>query len=231
MKHRAAPAPALAVVLTLGLSVPGLSQAPGASPDFARAALLIDTVRQNECAMTEEQAEQALPELGFDPAETGFYVEVLFEGGMVSLSDDMRTLMLSDALCAGDPAQDEARFADAFATYDAGEAPPSPGIDEDALLALVRDELGEGFMRGMMPIHVEAQGCSLDLSDREAAVSGLVDFATLNVALMLNAPLPLPEAVDAELRALAGAAIDEPGDAFERSEDRLTLIDCSMETE
>ena len=86
-------------------------------------------------------------------------------------------------------------------------------------------------MRSMMPIHVEARGCSIDLGDHEAAVSGLVDFATLNIAMMLNAPLPLPEAVDAELRALAGAAIDEPGGAYERTEERLTLIDCSVETE
>ena len=229
MKHLALPA--LGVVLALGPAIPAFAQTPDTSPDFARAALFIDTVRQNDCAMTEGQAEEALPELGFDPVETGFYVEVLFEGGMVSLSDDMRTLMLSDALCAGDPAQDEARFADAFASYDAAEVPPAPGIDEAALLALVRDELGEGFMRSMMPIHVEARGCSIDLGDHEAAVSGLVDFATLNIAMMLNAPLPLPEAVDAELRALAGAAIDEPGGAYERTEERLTLIDCSVETE
>ena len=220
-------APALAAALALALAAPALAQAI----DSARAALFIDTIRQNDCAMTEEQAEASLPELGFDPAETSEYVEVLFEAGMVSLSEDMRTLILSEALCAADPGGDEARFAAALEAFDAGGPPPATGMGEAELLAIVRDQLGEGFMRGMMPIHVEAQGCSVDLDDREAAISGLVEFATLNVAMMFNMPVPLPEAVDAEVRAQAGAAMDAPGDEYELTEDRLTLIDCTLQTE
>lgn len=224
-------APALAAVLGLALSVQASAEATDPQSEAARAALLIDTIRVNDCAMTEDEADEILPRLGFDHIETGFFVEVLFQAGLVSPSEDFSAVVLSDVLCAGDPAQDEARFADALAAYDPEAAPPPPGIDEATLLAVVRDELGEGFMRAMMPIHVEARGCRLDLGDRDAAVAGLVEFATLNVAMMLNVPVPLPEAVDAELRALAGAAIDAPGDDYDLTEDRLTLIDCSLETE
>lgn len=103
MKKRLLAATALAACLA--------SPALADSLDPARAALFIDTIRGNDCAMTEEQAGTMLPPLGFDQMETSGYVEVLFRADLVMLDHDRQVLTLADQLCAADAAGDAATFA------------------------------------------------------------------------------------------------------------------------
>lgn len=82
-------------------------------PDFApeRGAELIGVVRGMDCAMSTDQAAEALPPLGFDPIETRDIVSVLVETAAASLSEDRSVLSLGADLCAADPAQDAATMA------------------------------------------------------------------------------------------------------------------------
>lgn len=87
------------------------SPALGDTIDPARAALFIDTIRGNDCAMSEEQAGTILPALGFDQEETSGYVELLFLADLVMLDHDRQVLTLAEQLCAADAAGDAATFA------------------------------------------------------------------------------------------------------------------------
>jgi hypothetical protein len=80
----------------------------GVDPD--RAALLIETIRANGCAMTEDEVEPILVGLDYDAAEAQAIVAVLLEADAVGFDEDWN-IFLSEDLCAADPAQDAAFFA------------------------------------------------------------------------------------------------------------------------
>lgn len=87
-------APVLAPVVALLLLA---APAAAFSPD--RAALMVDAVRANGCAMTADEAAAQLAPLGLDPVEVQAFVDTLYGAGLVTISDDNDRLMLSQDLC------------------------------------------------------------------------------------------------------------------------------------
>ncbi|MCW1932921.1 hypothetical protein [Pararhodobacter zhoushanensis] len=86
------------LILSL-LAAPALAFTP------ERAALMVDAIRANECAMASDQAEAALGPLGLDAVEVQAFVDTLYGAGLVSISADMSVLSLQPILCnAGDDA-------------------------------------------------------------------------------------------------------------------------------
>jgi len=100
-----------AVPLILLLAAAPATAQPGlAGVDPDRAALLIGTIRANDCAMTEDEAAATLPGLDYDQAEVEGIVSALVDVGAVGFDEDW-TIFLSEDLCAADPAQDATVFA------------------------------------------------------------------------------------------------------------------------
>ncbi len=101
------------VALILCLAPMVATAAPAQTADGG--ARLVQAIRANGCAMTEAQAAETLPGLGFTMDETQAYVVHLVPLGAVVLDDastfDDQTLRLSPALCQADPAADAALFA------------------------------------------------------------------------------------------------------------------------
>lgn len=102
-------------VLALGFAL-AASPALAFTPD--RAAMMVDAVRANGCAMTGEQAEGALAPLGLDGIEVQMFVDTLFGAGLVTMSDDMEELRLSEALCAATGEESLALIVGAFEMQD-----------------------------------------------------------------------------------------------------------------
>lgn len=65
-----------------------------------RAGIMVDAVRANGCSMAGADAPAALEPLGLESLEVQTFVDVLFSAELVTLSEDMQTLTLSEALCA-----------------------------------------------------------------------------------------------------------------------------------
>ncbi len=91
-----------------------LLAAPASAFTPDRAALMVDAVRANGCTMEGEAAEGTLAPLGLDGVEVQAFVDTLFGAGLVSLSDDLNTLTLSDDLCAAEGAASLALITAAF---------------------------------------------------------------------------------------------------------------------
>ncbi len=218
---RSARPAALACVLGFGL---GPAAAAAGTDDNDAPARFIAAVRDAGCTMTEEAAAVALAPLGPEPYATVEYVEVLMSAGLASLSDDFSTLTLSSALCAADPARDAETYAAALAAYVPPEVQPP---DPDEMLAFLRADLGPDYVRAMAEFHAEETGCALDLSDPAVAAARLVELFAGDVAAIYGVALPLPAAVEAELRVLVDAFLQDPGPAFRREADRLILPDCT----
>jgi hypothetical protein len=83
------------------------------------AAVLVGAVRENGCALSDGQAGEVLPPLGFVPDTARDIVTVLVEGGYAVISEDSTELRLSEALCAGAPEQDTAVMVEALAAWNA----------------------------------------------------------------------------------------------------------------
>ena len=103
-------ATALAAVL---LASPAL----GFTPE--RAGMMVDALRANDCAMTGEQAPEALGPLGLEPAEVQVFVDTLYAAGLVTLSSDMQTLSLAPMLCEAEGETAMAMIVQAFAAQEA----------------------------------------------------------------------------------------------------------------
>lgn len=90
------------------------------TPDFepARGALLIATLRGDDCLLTDARAEEILPAQGFTPVEVRDIVAVMIDGEMASVSEDGAELRLSESVCAGDPAADAPALATLIATWE-----------------------------------------------------------------------------------------------------------------
>jgi len=209
----------LSLALAACLALPALA----GEPDAARAALMIDAIRGNGCAMTEAEAAVALPRLGLEQDETVGFVEVLASAGHVTLSEDQQTLRLSDALCAAGSAADAALFAAALAAF---EAPMPPSLSEDEVLGLLRDSLGAGFVRGAAELLAEGSGCVIDFSDGAGGRAELIAYLSDYLATLYGLPQPLPARVTAELGAMVDAFRREPGPFFAEQDGRLMLDGC-----
>jgi hypothetical protein len=214
---------ALPLILLLA-AVPASAQSAAESADPERAALLIATIRANDCAMTEDEAADSLPGLGYDMTESQAIVSVLLSAGLVGFDNDR--LILDDALCAGDPAEDAAVFA--AAAQDAGQddGPPMVAMEPEALVGLLRDSLGAGFVRGAAELLAESQGCAIDFTDPAAGRAAMVDYLSNYVAMLYGQPQPLPDLVTAELGAMVDTFRADPGPFFADQDGRLVLDGC-----
>lgn len=99
-------------------------------PDFepARGAALIGILRDNDCAMTDEQAAVILPGQDFSPELTRDIVSLLLDVGLADVSPDAASVRLGDDLCNADAAQDLAVIDQALASWhEANDAPDAAG--------------------------------------------------------------------------------------------------------
>lgn len=222
----ASPEDALAQV-TAAFDAPAISLEPWV-PDFApeRGALLIGALRVNDCSMSETEAGEILSGLGLEMTETRDIAGVLAETGLAVISSDGNVLSLSDMVCSADPAGDAALAAEALASFRAAEPemPAMPAVDPGEVL---NQQFGLDGVRAMTELHAEAEGCSIALGDRAAAEAALADFVAEQINLTFNLDPDWPEAAIADLRRLVGAVLDDPGPAFAREGDRLTLTNCT----
>ncbi|GAB4263504.1 MAG: hypothetical protein Kow0013_09940 [Pararhodobacter sp.] len=120
------------------------------TPD--RAALMVDAVRANGCRMAGSEAAAALSPLGLDPIEVQSFVDVLFLGDLITLSEDMEVLSLAPALCEAEGDAALALIVEAFEGQEAALEAWSPEFEPQNAALLV------GAVRG--------NGCAL--SDEEA---------------------------------------------------------------
>jgi hypothetical protein len=100
-------------------------------PEFSpeRGAELIAALRDTDCMLTDERAQEVLPPLGFTPVEVRDIVAVMVDGELASVSDDGAELRLSESVCAGDPAADAAALATLIATWE--ERHPLPEMPSE----------------------------------------------------------------------------------------------------
>lgn len=101
------------------------------TPDFepARGAELVAVLRGNDCGMTDQQAGEMLPGLGFDPVITRDIVTLMLETELASVSDDGAAVMLSESLCAAAPDGDAAALEAALAEWTARHSEPAGGSE------------------------------------------------------------------------------------------------------
>lgn len=210
--------------LTAAYDEPSITLVPW-TPEFApeRAALLIGALRDNDCAMNEIEAGEILSALGLEVTETRDIAGVLAETGLAVISSDGNVLSLSDMVCTADPAGDSALATEALATFRAA-APEVPAADPGEVL---NRQFGLEGVRAMTELHLEAEGCSIALSDRAAAEATLAGFVAEQINLTFNLNPDWPEAAIVDLRRYVGAVLDDPGPAFVRDGDRLTLTNCT----
>ena len=126
---------ALAALLLSVVAAPALADTP-ARADVAGAAVLVDAMRENGCAMTDAEAEAVLPGLGLGADEVQAAVTALYPAGLVDLSEDGAALGLTEGLCAA--SGDEA-LALITAAFDAAPVlePWAPAITAEQGAALV----------------------------------------------------------------------------------------------
>lgn len=207
-----------------GLALAATLALPAQAIEPDRAAAFIDALRGNDCAMSEAEADTLLPPLGFVQSETMEIVEVLMGAGLAGLSDDFTTLELDAALCAASPDDDAATFAEALDSFGPPPAPPPPG---EADIAMLRDQLGIGFVRDMVRFHAEDMDCVLDLTDRATLEADIADLAAEIMSFYFNVSPILPPDVAAELQTMVAAALDDPGEGWREEDGRLVLEDCA----
>ena len=106
------------MIRAFALLVAALLAAPAAGFTPDRAVIFVDALRANGCAMTGDEAPQALEPLGLEASEVQSFVDILFGAELVTLSDDQSRLMLTDALCQAAPEGSQAMVLAAYAAAD-----------------------------------------------------------------------------------------------------------------
>lgn len=194
---------------------------PQISPE--QGAALIGALRDNGCALSEDQAGSVLPALGLDMALTRDAVAVLMDAGTVGLNEDGTILRLDEAVCAADSAGDVELMTLALDDFDA-MAPISSDSDP---LEVLEQQLGPDGVRAMTALFVEIEGCSIALDDRGAAEAVVADFVATQMTMIFNLSPDWPDEARAELLRLIAAVFDEPDPEFTRVGDTLTLTNCT----
>jgi len=172
-------------------------------PDAA--AGFVQVLRQNACAMTEDQAQATLPALGYAQEQVQDFAAVLLNTGMAGFDGD--ALRLSDAACASDAVTDAAWIAVTLA--------------RDALLdgtAAAPDD--PATLRAVLMMWAVGEGCALDPARTDAAA---------DLALGFFDTTGQPHADRAALAARLATLAADPGPAFRPDPDRpghLRLAYC-----
>lgn len=177
---------ALAALL-LTLAAPALADTP------ERAALLVDAIRDNSCAMTGDEADDILPGVGLSVDEVDVAISVLYPAMLVALSEDGEALVLSDALCTADEEQSLALITEAFEAAPVMEpwGPQITPAEGAALIGALRDNdcaLTEGEAAETLP----AAGLDM-MSTRDAVAvlmqAGVAELSEDGTTLRLSADL------------------------------------------
>lgn len=207
---------AAAPILALAFAVPALAFTPD------RAAMMVDAVRANGCAMAGDEAQGALAPLGLDALEVHSFVDTLFGAGLVALSEDGNVLRLTEPLCAADP---EAALAMIEGAFEAAEPQLTRWVPDFApergatLIGAVRDagcSLSDAEAEDVLPplgfSPVEARDIVTLLVE-----TGQAQIDATGSAMMLDAALCAAEAegdTEAVIAMIAAWHADNPeGDA------------------
>lgn len=89
-----------------------------------RAEIMVGAVRAESCTLNGDRAGDVFAPLGLDPMEVQSFVDLLFEAGLVSISESGEELSLSDALCAADSVASLEMLTDAFAASEQAALEP-----------------------------------------------------------------------------------------------------------
>lgn len=167
--------------------------APAWADTPERAALLVDAMRDNGCAMTGDEADAILPDVGLSVDEVDAAISVLYPVELVTLSGDGEALVLSDVLCAADADTSLSLITEAFDAAPVME-PWSPQItpaEGAALIGALRDNdctLTEAEAAETLP----AAGLNM-VSTRDAVAvllqAGAVELSEDGTILRLSADL------------------------------------------
>ncbi len=155
------------------------------------AAALVQLVRANGCAMTQDEAGAILPPMGYAPEQTQDIAAILVEGWMAEIDGD--TLRLTEAACASDPATDAAYVEIVLAQgrlMEAGGGDPADPATLRAIAVMWSDS---------------ANACILDTADVEGPTGIAWTILGLDDA---------PEAERAALAARMAAILADPGPAW-----------------
>ncbi|MCX7890343.1 MAG: hypothetical protein N2422_11570 [Rhodobacteraceae bacterium] len=185
-----------------------LAELPGGA--LSRAAAFVGTIRDNGCRMTTGEADSRLAPMGFTPEETRAYARIMLDAGVATVDAEGGTLVLSQALCAADPAVDRTIFSDLLS-----DAP-------DPVLEQVQ-AFGVQGVSALLWLRYRDAGCVIDVSDTEKAVADLTE----TVALDAGFPQEMSDAARAALKDLVGAFIASPGPRFAAEPGRLVAQDCT----
>lgn len=195
---------AASILIASVLAAPAMAFTP------ERAGIMVDAVRANGCSMVGQEAPGALEPLGLESVEVQTFVDVLYSAELVTLSDDMQTLVLSEALCL---AEGDEAMAMIVAAFEAGETELSrwePDFDPARgaeLVGIIRnndcglsdEQAGEilpdqGFdpeiTRDIVALMLETDlaeisndGFAVTLSDALCSADSATDTATLTQAI------------------------------------------------
>lgn len=192
------------------LLVASLFATPALAFTPERAGIMVDAVRANGCQMSGAEAPGALEPLGLEAVEVQAFVDVLFEAGLVTISEDMQNLVLSETLCTADNPASLALVLAAFEGQEAQLRPwrpefePARGADLVAIIrandcAMTDQQAGEilpdqGFdpviTRDIVTLMLETglaaiaeDGASVSLAADLCGADGTADAAALEAAL------------------------------------------------
>ena len=196
----------------------GLAGLPEVAPETG--ARFVAAIRARDCMVPQEDGPAILATAGMTEAEARAAFTVLYETGHVVPIGSWDAFRLSDALCGADPAGDMALFA---AAADQLAVPDAP-VDPDVVLA---ERFGPEGIRAVLEFLADTSDCVLDTADRPDTVDSVVAFLAFNVTGIYNLPADFSPEAEAELRALVGDMLDDPGPGFDARPGQLTLIDCT----
>lgn len=90
--------------------------------DPAQGALMINAIRENACQMSDEDAANILPGLGFTPDTARDVAALLVSGELARFANDTGVFTIAETLCAADAAQDVETLTTLLAQWDAQAA-------------------------------------------------------------------------------------------------------------
>lgn len=189
----------------------------------AEGAALIGALRDNDCALSEQEAGETLPALGLDMITTRDTVAVLLQAGAVTLSEDGGTLRLSETVCTMEADGDAALTEQALLDFQAMQQ-LSPDAEP---LEVLTQHFGLDGIRAMTALYAETVGCTIAIDERAVAETAIADFIAEQMTLIFSFVPDWPEDARAELFRLVGATLDDPGPEFTRAGDILTLTNCT----
>ena len=183
-----------------------------ASPAFAdtgeRGAGFVALLRQNDCGMTEAEAETLLGAAGYTADETQGFAGALLAGGLAEMSEDGQRFRLTKSFCAADPAQDAAIFAN---------------VDPGAVALDRVKTLGMPGVRASVALFVMERRCAIELDGARDVRPDIAD--TILARAGIDAPKGSP--ARGELDRMIAEVLRNPGKAYTVKDGWMTMNTCT----